>query len=172
MTYNFNNINRPQQVMTERYRMITKNDCLILLNEIKDVDTSSIINKLLVSNTLDYEVIEFINTHRELDLSKFYYKLRKSYNRKKSKLYINIVKSDEDNNMLNNTITTLTALLNQITLFAKDVDDINMFYKHARVLEILKALESYYKTGSMTLALKVLHIIKLDLKVLEYTNKK
>lgn len=152
--------------------MITKNDCLILLNEIKNEDTSKILNKLLTSDVLDYEVIEFINTHRELELSKFYFKLRKSYNRKKSKLYINIVKSDEDNNMLNNTITTLTALLNQITLFAKDVEDTNMFYKHARVLEIIKALELYYKTGDMSLALKVLHIIKTDMKVLEYTNKK
>ena len=69
--------------------MITKQDCLILLSEIGATDK---IKELLAQPTPSVEIIKFINDNRQLDLTRFYEKLRKSYNQKHSKLYINIVK--------------------------------------------------------------------------------
>ena len=72
--------------------MITKNDCYLLLSELNDngLDTSSAIKDLMSSNSPSLEVIKFINDNRQLGLTLFYEKLRKSYNNKKSKLYIKL----------------------------------------------------------------------------------
>ena len=76
--------------------MITKNDCYLLLAEIKEngVDTNQVMKRLVSMSSPDIEVIKFINDNRELDLTRFYEKLRYSYNHKKSNLYKNIVKVD------------------------------------------------------------------------------
>ena len=77
--------------------MITKNDCFLLLYEIKSegVDTKEAMSKLLSSSTPDTSVIKFIHEHRPIEVIEFYHKLRKSYNDKKSKLYKEIVQVDE-----------------------------------------------------------------------------
>ena len=118
--------------------MITKNDCLILLSDIekKGIDTSATINELL-SNGMTLNVIKFINDNRQLDVSAFYEKIRKSYNQKKSNLYGNIVKENYED--ANKVLTTLTALLNQILLYSKNVQDRQMFLKHSRAKDINKA---------------------------------
>ena len=76
---------------------ISKQECLNLLFELKDkwIDCNTQIKQLLLLNEPPIETIKFINDHQELDIRKFYEKLRKSYNNKHSKLYINIVKCNE-----------------------------------------------------------------------------
>lgn len=146
--------------------MITKNDCLILLSNIEKngKDTQSIINELLTKGiTLD--VIKFINNNRQLDVSAFYEKIRKSYNNKKSNLYMNIVK--EDFTEPTKILTTLSALLTQILLFSKSVQDRQMFLKHSRADEITKVLNGYFTTWDITNCIKLMRLIKIDLKALE-----
>ena len=74
--------------------MITKNDCILLLTDLQDsgVDIGTNILKVITSPTVPMDVLTFINEHRQLDLTTFYEKLRKNYNNKKSKLYINLIK--------------------------------------------------------------------------------
>ena len=70
--------------------MITKNDCLILLIELKEnypdkeVEIEDYIKKLLVSSIPSVDIIRFINDNKELNLRSFYGRLRKSYNKVKS----------------------------------------------------------------------------------------
>lgn len=146
--------------------MITKNDCLILLADIQNngVDTTQVTQELVKSNTLPLSVIKFINDNRQLDLSAFYERLRKNYNNKKSNLYKNIVKEiDEPNEVL----TTLSSLLTQILLYSRQLENRQMFLKHARSSEITMVLNNYFKSYDLTNCLKLLRIIKVDLKALE-----
>ena len=146
--------------------MITKNDCYLLLAEIKEngVDTNQVMKRLVSMSSPDIEVIKFINDNRELDLTRFYEKLRYSYNHKKSNLYRNIVKEiDEPQDVL----TTLSAMLTQIILFSRNVEDKEMFLKHSRAYEISLVLNNYFKDYNLTNCLKLLRIIKIDLKALE-----
>ena len=95
--------------------MITKNDCYLLLSELneKGVDTSSPIKDLMSSTSPSIDVIKFINDNRQLDLTAFYEKIRKSYNNKKSKLYINIVNySKNKGNLWEYTYTKILNVLN------------------------------------------------------------
>ena len=146
--------------------MITKTDCYILLAELeKDgIDTKDALDKLSRSNNLPIDVIQFINQNRQLDLAMFYEKLRKNYNHKKSMLYKNIVKEVEDPNEV---LTTLSSMLTQILLFSKQVNNKQMFLKHARCNEITLVLNNYFKTYDLTNCLRLLRMIKADLKCLE-----
>lgn len=147
--------------------MISKNDCLLLLTELKNegLDTSQQIKTLIISNEPSIEIIKFINTQRQLDVTKFYEKLRKSYNNKKSKLYINIVKDIENPK---DVLTTLASLNLQILLYSGQAENYQMFLRHARAQEITTVLNNYYKTYDITNCLKLLKLIKIDLKCLEY----
>ena len=102
--------------------MIGKNDLLLLLADLEDkgIDTKRQSLQVLRSDDIDLEVIKFINDHRQMDLSRFYEKLRKSYNEKKSKLYVSIVKEIEDPT---DVLTTLASMNLQILLFLKTVED-------------------------------------------------
>lgn len=150
---------------------ITKNDCLNLLFELKEngVDCTGEIKRLLVQTTPDIETIKFINDNRELNLRKFYEKLRHSYNDKKSKLYKNIV----DINSLEpkDALTCLASLQLQILLFNKGLED-TAFLKHARFGSISECLYNYYKTGDIIPCQKLLNIIRSDLKLLEEISNK
>ena len=147
--------------------MISKNDCLLLLADMEDkgIDTREATKRLLESGNVDLTVIKFINDHRQLDLSAFYEKLRKSYNNKKSNLYINIVKEDVDSPT--KVLSTLASLQLQILLFSKDVEDKEMFFRHARAREISLVLSNYFKTSDLTSCVKLLRLMKADLKALE-----
>lgn len=146
--------------------MITKNDCLILLADIenKGVDTSQATKDLITTPNLPLSVIKFINDNRQLDVAAFYERLRKNYNNKKSNLYKNIVKEIEDTNEV---LTTLSSMLTQILLYARQVEDKQMFLKHARSAEITAVLNNYFKSYDLTNCLKLLRLIKIDLKALE-----
>ena len=152
--------------------MITRRDCLLLLSELKlkNIDTDAMINKALASPNIDIEVIKFINDHRQFEANAFYDKLRKSYNAKKSNLYKNIVTCDEVD-CSNSVLTTLAALNLQILLYVDKVTDTKMFLRHLRFEEINQALLNYGKTFDLVPCIKVLQIIKADLKAFEYINK-
>lgn len=146
--------------------MISKNDCILLLTDIanKGIDTKEQLKVLLSSTQLPISVIKFINDNRQLELADFYNQIRKSYNKKSSTLYINIVKEVEDPTEV---LTTLSALLTQILRYSKKVDNKPMFLRHSRALDITKVLNNYFNTYDLTLCLKLLRIIKADLKALE-----
>lgn len=146
--------------------MITKNDCLLLLSDIREkgTDCSKEIKTLMGLSEPSLEIIKFINDNRQLDLTKFYEKIRKSYNDKRSNLYINIVKEIEDTNEV---LTTLSALLTQILIFAKKSDNRNMFLKHARCDEISRVLTRYFQTYDLISCIQLLRLIKCDLVALE-----
>lgn len=150
--------------------MITKTDCVLLLTELQEngVDVSLQLKKLMKQSTPDIEIIKFINDNRQLDLSNFYNKIRKSYNNKKSKLYINIVKEITDPNKV---LTTLSAMLTQILLFSEIAENKQLFLKHARSEEISLVLLNYFKNYDLTNCMKLLRIIKADLKAVEYINQ-
>lgn len=148
--------------------MISRSDILLLLTELqtKGEDVSKEINELYSSQIIPLDILKKINDNRPLDLLQFYEKLRDSYNKKRSKMYINIMRSDE--NALTDpkiTLTTLSALLNQILQF--DCEDKPMFLKHARADEITKVLSIYFDTYNIEPAYKLLSLIKADIKVLQ-----
>ena len=146
--------------------MITKNDCYLLLSELEanGIDTSVPIKELMSSSNPTLEVIKFINDNRQLGLTRFYEKIRKSYNNKKSKLYINIMKEIEQPQ---DVLVTLSSLLTQILLFSKDVEDRQMFLRHSRTDEITKVLSGYFRDFDLTNCMKLIKLIKIDIKALE-----
>ena len=151
--------------------MITRNDCVLLLTEIQNQtgeNTTKYVKELFKSSEINIDILKYINGKRQLDLTKFYQKLRKSYNNKRSSLYINIVKETEDPTEV---LTTLASLNLQILLFAKNVDDKPMFFSHARSNEITLVLNNYFKTYDIQPCLKLLRLIKADLKVCEMIDK-
>ena len=152
--------------------MISKTDCIILLTELqnKGIDVTEQLNNTVISNTISLEVLKFINKNRELDLTAFYNHIRKSYNQKHSSLYKNIV--TEELKDPNDCLTTLSALLTQILLFSKKVQNRNMFLRHSRCDEITKILNNYFITYDLTNCLKLLKLIKADIKVLESIRQK
>lgn len=125
--------------------MIAKNDCYLLLADLqnKGIDTTDIISQLVSSISIPMEVIKFINDNRQLDLMNFYEKIRKSYNQKKSNLYINIVKEIEEPSEV---LTTLSAMLTQILRYSETVENKQMFLRHARANDISKVLTMYFQT--------------------------
>lgn len=153
--------------------MITKQDIILLLTELKNngEDIDSDIDLVIKSPAIPLTVIKKINDFRLLELSEFYKKIKTSYNKKHSKLYINIMKADEgalkDPNL---ALTTLSGLLNQILQFK--CEDKVMFLKHARFEEILEVLAIYSKTFNINPILKLLHLIKCDIKTMEYLQTK
>lgn len=146
---------------------ISRTDCVLLLTDLqeKGLDTSEYLKNIYRTNDIDFNTLKFINDNRQLDLSAFYEKLRKSYNNKKSNLYINIVKEIEDPEEV---LITLSSFNLQLLLFAKNqANDMQMFMRHARFDEVCKCLLNYSKTFDITNCIKLLKIIKCDLKCLE-----
>lgn len=153
--------------------MITRRDCLLLLSELsaKGIDTNAMTKLALRTPDVNIDVIKFINDNRQLDANAFYEKVRKSYNHKKSNLYKNIVTCDEVD-CSDTVLTTLAALNLQILLFMNNVSDARMFLAHTRFEEINQALLNYSKTFDLVPCIKVLQVVKADLKAFEYINRK
>ena len=147
--------------------MIKKNDILLLLTELQDngEDVSKYISTLYKTKDIPVETIKFINNKREIDVAAFYERLRSNYNHKKSDLYINIVK--EDLNDLDEILTTLAAYNLQVLLFARKLDNKELFYKFSRVEEVTRVLNNYYKTYDIEKCRLILSLIKADLKLFE-----
>ena len=148
--------------------MLSKSDLILILTELgeqKHIDTADKISEVVMAKKVPLDVLKFINDTRELEVTKFYRHIRKSYNQKKSKLYINIMKGLED---INETLTTLASLNLQILLFGSKLnDDKQMFYKHCRAEDITKVLTLYYQNYDLTNCLKLLRLIKADILAFE-----
>ena len=147
--------------------MIKKHDILLLLTELQDngEDVSKYISTLYKTKDIPIETIKFINDKREIDVAAFYERLRSNYNHKKSDLYINIVKEDLTN--LDEILTTLAAYNLQVLLFARKLDNKELFYKFSRVEEVTRVLNNYYKTYDIEKCRLILSLIKADLKLFE-----
>lgn len=145
---------------------LKKTDLLLLLTELQDagVDVAVQIKNLMKSPTIPLDIIKFINDNRELEITKFYEHIRKAYNEKKSKLYINIMKEVEEPQEV---LTTLSAMLNQIMLWNKGVENKQLFLDNSRAKEITLVLNNYLKTYDITQALTLIRLIKSDIKCLE-----
>lgn len=152
--------------------MISKNDLIILLTDLQKsgVDVNGYIKTTALSKDIPLSVIKFINNNRALPVANFYEFLRKKNNDKKSDLYKNIVKEVDDPNK---ALSTLAAFALQIVLFSNKLEDKDkiMFYKHVRAEEVTRVMNNYYKTLDLTEVLKILRLIKIDLKTLEMTTK-
>ena len=149
--------------------MITKNDALLLLSDLQDsgVQIKDAIKELMASRDVPIGILQFINKHRQLDLTNFYEKLRKSYNEKHSKLYISIVKEVQNPE---DVLITLSSLNLQILLYSNKANDKQMFLKHARAKEINLVLTRYFIDYDLTNCLKLLHLIRSDLLATEVIN--
>lgn len=146
--------------------MLKKNDILTLLMALREngEPVDNFISNLYRRVEIDPNIIKFINDRREIDLARFYEKLRKSYNNKRSTLYINIVKEDIP---LEDILTTLASYNLQALLFAKQVDNKDLFYRASRVEEVTRVLNNYYKTYDIDQCKTVLTLIKADIKLFE-----
>ena len=147
--------------------MITKNDCMSILVRLEDdgININQYMRKLAVSKDIPIDVLRFIAQHRGIEIANFYEVLRKSHNEKKSPLYTNILKEIKDDNEV---ITTLTALLTQIALYARKANVSESFFKEVRANEITHVLEEYFVTFDMSGCKSLLKLIKSDILVLEY----
>ena len=67
--------------------MITRNEAILLLSELenKGINVDKQLQEVMTRG-LSKELLVFLNDHRPLDIHNFYEKLRKNYNKKKSKL--------------------------------------------------------------------------------------
>ena len=148
--------------------MITKNDIILLLTELQEnnINVDNYLRKTILSESINLDALKFINDNRQLDVAKFYELLRKNNNSKKSPLYKNIVK--EELSSADDVLTTLAALNLQILLFARKLDDNQMFLKHSRGEEITRVLNNYYATYDLIPCYKLLKLIKADLVALEH----
>lgn len=151
--------------------MISKNDLFLILSEMSDngIDTTKEFTKVATSRDIPLDIVKFINDNREMEVNKFYSYIRKSYNQKKSKLYINIMKEIED---VNEVLTTLASLNLQILLYSKKTSDRQMFLRHARAEEISKVLTLYFQNYDLTNCIKLLHLIKADIVTFEMISGK
>lgn len=142
--------------------MISKQDIILLLTELEDrgVDVQIQLRKVITAPTPPLDVIKFINDNRQLDLTAFYEGLRHSYNQKRSKLYVSIVRETE--NPLD-VITTLSSYGLQVALYARKLKDNRLFLKHARAREVNLVLAKYYDTYDLTNCFNLLRLIKADL---------
>ncbi len=146
--------------------MLAKTDLILLLTEMQEngAEVSDQLRKVATSPTIPLDVVKFINDNRQMDVAAFYERIRKNYNDKRSDLYKNIVKEvDEPLDV----ITTLSAFALQVILFSKHTDNEQLFFKHSRVEEVTRVLNNYYKTFDVTSCMKVLKLIKIDLKAFE-----
>lgn len=146
--------------------MIAKTDLLLLLSDLESqgIDVSRQVSELYSTPGISLEVLKFINAHRQLDLTAFYDNLRKNYNKKRSKLYISLVREDLEPVEV---LTTLAAYNLQVALYASKVQDSQMFLSHARAKEVNLVLAKYYANYDLTSCMQLLKLIKADLVACE-----
>ena len=146
--------------------MISKLDVLSLLSDLKDrgEDVTTYEQEVIKNVSVPLSVIKFLNEKRSFEVSKFFEKLRYSYNHKKSNLYLNIVKEISD---VEDVLTTLASYNLQVLIYAKKVEDKEMFYRNTRVEEVTRVLNNYYKTFNLEDCITVLSLLKADIKLFE-----
>ena len=150
--------------------MITKNDCLTVLVAMEDtgINIDAEMKKLITSKDIPIEVLKFIIEHKGIEVANFYEMLRKKHNKKKSPLYLNILKASEDPE---DVIVTLACLLVQITLYSKNLQtNKEIFQREIRAEEITRVLNDYYSSGRLDSCIALLRLLKTDLLVLEHIS--
>jgi hypothetical protein len=148
--------------------MLKTNDLILLLTELEEKGVegaSQQIRQVVAKGEIPLETLKFINDNRILDVAHFYEQIRKSYNAKKSSLYINLVR--EEVNDPKDMLTTLASLNLQILLFAKHLESPQMFLSHSRAEEITRVLNNYYRTYDLKPVVALRSLIKADLKSFE-----
>ena len=147
--------------------MLKKNDLILLLTQLQEagVEVASQLKKVIVSSEIPIDVVKFINDNRQLDVTGFYEQLRKSYNNKRSYLYINLVREEPKDPT--EVLITLSSLNLQILLYAKHLENPQMFLSHSRAEEITRVLNNYYKTYDLKPVMTLRDLIRSDLKVFE-----
>lgn len=149
--------------------MLQVNDLVLILTDMQetgDEGAKEQLMKAIRSPLVSSETLKYINDRRPLDVTRFYERVRKNYNDKRSNLYKNIVRDVEDPN---EAISTLSAFLLNLFLYSKHVEESNkaLFFKHVRAEEVSRVLNKYYKDYDVTSALKLLRLIKADVKAFE-----
>lgn len=149
--------------------MLQINDLILILTDMEnsgDADAHDYLMKTITTSTISTNTLKYINDRRPLDVTQFYERMRKNYNNKKSPLYKNIVKDIEDPE---EAISTLSAFALNLFLYSKHVEDANkiLFFKHARAEEVTRVLNLFYKNHDVTSAIKLLRLLKADLKCFE-----
>lgn len=147
--------------------MLKKNDLILLLTQLQSTgeDVTAQLRAVAKSSDIPLEVVKFINDKRQLEVTGFYEQLRKSYNNKRSSLYINLVR--EDIREPEEVLITLASLNLQILLYAKHLDNPQMFLSHSRAEEITRVLNNYYRTYDLLPVMTLRDLIRSDLKVFE-----
>ena len=148
--------------------MITKNDCMSILLKLEDqgLNINNMMRKLVIAKETPLEVLQFIAQNRGMEAINFYEMLRVRYNQKKTPLYKNILKNNDDSEIT----TILACLLTQIVLYSKKLESKELFLKEIRAEEISRVLNKYFETDDLDQCKKLLQLIKADLLVLEYLN--
>lgn len=147
--------------------MLDKNYCYKILFEMKDdYNVMPMLTLLSQSNIVPKKVVEFINQHRDLELTQFYSQIRKMRNQKNSKLYYQLVNEDRD------PIESLKAVSSFITralIYSEKLDSNErlVFLKSARVQECSISLSKYFVDNDIRLVLEILNMIRDDIKMLE-----
>ena len=149
--------------------MLQINDLVLILTDMESAGEKGAHEHLLKTLTgakISSDTLKFINDRRPLDVTQFYERVRKNYNDKRSNLYKNIVRDIEDPD---EAITTLSAFALNLFLYSKHVDEKNrqLFFKHVRAEEVTRVLNLYYKNYDVTSAIKLLRLLKADLKCFE-----
>ena len=149
--------------------MLQVNDLVLILTDMEtsgDEGAHEQLMKTLMSSTISTNTLKYINDRRPLDVTQFYERIRKNYNDKRSSLYKNIVKDIEDPD---EAISTLSAFALNLFLYSKHVEESNrnLFFKHVRAEEVTRVLNQFYKSQDVTSAIKLLRLLKADLKCFE-----
>lgn len=74
---------------------------------------------------------------------------------------------DPDPENINKVLSTLNSYSLQATLFSEQLQNKQMFYRFSRLQEVYQCLYYYTKTYDLTPCIKLLSMIKADIKVLE-----
>jgi hypothetical protein len=128
-------------------------------------EAKTYIKKLVVAKDPTIEVLRFISKNRGIEVGAFYDMLRRNHNKKRSPLYLNILKDIESPKEI---VTTLSCLLTQVLLYGSKLENAAAFYREARAEEITRVLNNYFKTGDLDACTAMLRLVKSDLVVLEY----
>lgn len=141
-------------------------DLLYLLSRAHTQTADALLNSLMTtrSYTTKAAAIRYLASIQSLDIANFFEHLRSSCNKGKSRLYINLMK--EENNP-DDLIITLSSYILQANIYLKKSVNKRLFTEEAQLAEATEALNSYYKTRDLQLILNEVSKIKANIKLWE-----
>lgn len=144
--------------------MLTSQDLIYFLTKCNTKEADVIIRKLLTSSAFKGEAISYLNSTRSIDIVNFYEHLRKSYNEKRSSLYINLMKEDLP---LEDQVITLASYILQANIYLKKAINRPLFIRESEVNNSALALQKYYSQEDLLEVRNQLNKIKEDIKLYE-----